>query len=121
MRPNDPDHHICFDMTWFSFVFPNTALVTATLAVGKSLEASAIQIFGTVLAGILVLVWIFVCVMMVRALWRGRLLWPGEIDGAEASLRRWARQRREGKGGEKGVVDGNANHLGGILHHNGGG
>jgi tellurite resistance protein TehA-like permease len=60
MRPNDPEHHIQFDMTWFSFVFPNTALVTATQAIGKSLGSDAIQIFGTVMAGLLVLVWIFV-------------------------------------------------------------
>ncbi|TVY90594.1 Malic acid transport protein, partial [Lachnellula willkommii] len=89
MKPNDPDHHIAFDMTWFSFVFPNTALVTATLAIGKSLESHAIQILGTVLACILIVVWIFVWAMMIRALWLKKLLWPGEIDGAEASLKRW--------------------------------
>ncbi|PMD26997.1 hypothetical protein NA56DRAFT_561651 [Hyaloscypha hepaticicola] len=83
MRPNDPEHHIQFDMTWFSFVFPNTALVTATQALGKSLSADAIKIFGTVLAGLLVLVWIFVFYMMIRALFKRRLLWPGANDGLE--------------------------------------
>lgn len=119
MRPNDPNHHLCFDMSWFSFVFPNTALVTATFSIGKSLEAKAIQVFGTVLACILILVWIFVWVMMIRALWKRRLLWPGEIDGAEASLRRWAKQRKEAKVGENGDAEKartEAN-LGGILLH----
>jgi tellurite resistance protein TehA-like permease len=83
MRPDDPEHHIQFDMTWFSFVFPNTALVTATQAIGKSLNADAIKIFGTVLAGLLVLVWIFVFYMMIRALCKRRLLWPGGVDGSE--------------------------------------
>jgi tellurite resistance protein TehA-like permease len=99
MRPNDPEHHIQFDMTWFSFVFPNTALVTATQAIGKSLGSDAIQIFGTVMAGLLVLVWIFVFYMMVRAFLMKRLLWPGEINGAEALAERWrARARKEANG-----------------------
>ncbi|TVY75873.1 Malic acid transport protein [Lachnellula suecica] len=89
VRPNHPDHHLQFDMTWFSFVFPNSALVTATLAIGKSLDSRAIQILGTVLAVLLVLVWIGVWGMMIRALWLRRLLWPGEVDGSEASMRRW--------------------------------
>jgi tellurite resistance protein TehA-like permease len=89
MRPNDPEHHIQFDMTWFSFVFPNTALVTATQAIGKSLESNAIQVFGTVMAGLLVLVWIFVFYMMIRALSMKRLLWPGEADGSVALGERW--------------------------------
>jgi tellurite resistance protein TehA-like permease len=89
IRPNEPEHHIRFDMTWFSFVFPNTALVTATQAIGKSLESDAIQIFGTVMAGLLVLVWIFVFYMMLRALFAKRLLWPGHLDGSETLGRRW--------------------------------
>ena len=28
--------------------------------------------------------------MMIRALWLKKLLWPGEIDGAEVSLKTWA-------------------------------
>jgi len=63
MRPNDPDHHICFDMTWFSFVFPNTALVTATLAIGRSLEARAVQVFGYVLLA-------FVTIVLLLKIWR---------------------------------------------------
>ncbi|KAE9377459.1 hypothetical protein N431DRAFT_365249 [Stipitochalara longipes BDJ] len=99
MRPNDPEHHIQFDMTWFSFVFPNTALITATQAIGKSLGSDAIQIFGTVMAGLVVLVWIFVFYMMIRAFFKKRLLWPGEIDGSQALGERWrARARGEANG-----------------------
>ncbi|TAQ83413.1 hypothetical protein B7494_g8262 [Chlorociboria aeruginascens] len=89
MRPNDPDHHLRFDMTWYSFVFPNTALVTATQAIGKSLESRAIQIFGTVMAALLVLVWIFVFAMMVRAFLLRRLLWPGDVDASVVQLEKW--------------------------------
>lgn len=89
MQPNDPEHHIQFDMTWFSFVFPNTALVTATQAIGRSFGSGAIQIFGTVLACLVILVWIFVFFMMIRAFYLKRLLWPGDIDGSEVSARMW--------------------------------
>lgn len=78
MRWNDPAHHIQFDMTWYSFVFPNTAMVTATQAIGKTFGVGAIQIFGTVLAVMLVIVWLFVFGMMIRAFFLERLLWPSD-------------------------------------------
>lgn len=90
--PTDPDHRIHFDMTWYSFVFPNTALVTATLAIGNSLESDPIKIFGTVLGVLVVIVWIIVFCLMLRALWHRTLLWPGQISGAEAIHRRWVRE-----------------------------
>lgn len=76
---NSRKHHIQFDMTWFSFVFPNTAMVTATQAVGKAFGSEAIKIVGTVMAGFLVIVWLFVFGMMVRSLGRKKLLWPEKI------------------------------------------
>lgn len=118
-RPHHPQHHIQFDITWyvpppslvpaeflfqsdssllptntnmdkrFSFVFPNSALVTATMALGNSLNSNGLKLLGTVLSCLLVLVWIFVFSMMIRGLYLRRLLWPGTIDGAEASRRRW--------------------------------
>jgi hypothetical protein len=72
-------------MTWYSFVFPNTAMVTATQAIGKTFEARSIQIFGTVMGVLLVVVWPFVFGMMARAFRRKRLLWPG-IDGSHKEL-----------------------------------
>ena len=90
MKPNDPEHHIRFDMTWYSFVFPNTALITATQAIGRTFDCKPIQIFGTVLAGLLVLLWIFVFAMMLRAIFLRRLLWPGEIDESEMVPKRLA-------------------------------
>jgi hypothetical protein len=61
--------------------------VTATQAIGKSFSSGAIQIFGTVVAGLLVLVWIFVFFMMIRAFFLKRLLWPGEIYGSKVSAK----------------------------------
>jgi hypothetical protein len=71
----------------FSFIFPNTALVTATQAIGKAFGSRPLQIVGTILAGILVFVWILVFVAMVRALILQRLLWPeDETDDENSSM-----------------------------------
>lgn len=80
MRPHDREHHIDFDMTWYSFVFPNTAMITATQAIGRTFDSNTIKIFGTVLSVMLVILWLFVFGMMIRALWTRRLLWPEAMD-----------------------------------------
>ncbi|KAL2155261.1 hypothetical protein VTH82DRAFT_2 [Thermothelomyces myriococcoides] len=69
-----------FQMTWFSFVFPNTALVTATEALGSAFDSPGLQILGCVLAGCLILVWILVFSKMLCCLWRRELLWPKDVD-----------------------------------------
>lgn len=63
-------------MTWWSFVFPNTALVTATLAMGNALESEGVRIFGCVMAALLILVWGWVFFVMVRCYRKRELLWP---------------------------------------------
>lgn len=63
-------------MTWYSFVFPNTALITATFAIGKAFNSRIIQIVGCALTPILILVWLFVFIMMIRAIKLKQILWP---------------------------------------------
>ncbi|KAL8755807.1 MAG: hypothetical protein Q9199_003372 [Rusavskia elegans] len=70
------DEHLAFDMTWFSFIFPNTALITATFAVGKAFQSKAIQIVGCVMTVLLVIAWFVVFGMMIRAIVRKQTLWP---------------------------------------------
>lgn len=62
------------------------------MALGNSLHSNGMRLFATVLAGLLVGVWILVFSLMLRALYCRRLLWPGAIDGAEASQQAWAGQ-----------------------------
>ncbi|KAK4132899.1 C4-dicarboxylate transporter/malic acid transport protein [Trichocladium antarcticum] len=69
-----------FQMTWFSFVFPNTALVTATEALGMAFDSPGLKVFGCVLAGCLVVVWVLVFTQMLKCLWRRELLWPKEEE-----------------------------------------
>ncbi|KAL8674128.1 MAG: hypothetical protein Q9168_001465 [Polycauliona sp. 1 TL-2023] len=68
--------HLAFGMTWFSFIFPNTALITATFAVGKAFQSRAIQIVGCVMTVLLVVAWFLVVGMMIRAVVQKQILWP---------------------------------------------
>lgn len=67
---------LTFAMTWYSFVFPNTALISATFAIGKAFGSVVIQIVGCVMTCILILVWVFVFGMMIRAIVLKQILWP---------------------------------------------
>ena len=71
-----PDGGMPFGMTWFSFVFPNTALITATFAIGKTFNSKAIQIIGCVMTVLLIMVWFLVVGMMIRAIAQKQILWP---------------------------------------------
>ena len=65
-----------FAMNWYSFIFPNTALITATFAIGKTFNAKAIQILGCVMTPLLIATWCFVVMMMIRAISLKQILWP---------------------------------------------
>lgn len=71
-----PGSTMPFRMTWWSFVFPNTALITATQSLGKILSSEGLKIFGTVMAGVLLVVWLMIFFTMLRCLKRRELLWP---------------------------------------------
>ncbi|KAI4181396.1 MAG: hypothetical protein LQ346_006792 [Caloplaca aetnensis] len=65
-----------FSMTFYSFVFPNTALVTATFAVGKAFRSRGIQVVGCVMTGCVIAAWFVVFGLMLRAVAQKQILWP---------------------------------------------
>ena len=67
---------LTFTMTWYSYVFPNTALITSTFAIGKAFNSTTIQIIGCVMTPILIGVWVLVVGMMIRAIILKQILWP---------------------------------------------
>jgi tellurite resistance protein TehA-like permease len=75
-------HYTCvrgkmlFAMNWFSFIFPNTALTTATFAIANAFNSPAIAIAGCVMTCLLILTWFFVVFMMFRAVYLRQILWP---------------------------------------------
>jgi tellurite resistance protein TehA-like permease len=73
-----------FAMTWYSFIFPNTALTTATFAVATALgDNHPIRIFGCVLTVCLIIMWCFVVAMMIRAVVLKQILWPQKQEDRE--------------------------------------
>ncbi|KAF2178862.1 hypothetical protein K469DRAFT_717834 [Zopfia rhizophila CBS 207.26] len=66
-----------FAMTWYSFIFPNTALTTATFAIAKALDGNKpIQYVGCAMTIMLIVTWFFVFGMMIRAVVLRQILWP---------------------------------------------
>nr|POE50720.1 malic acid transport protein [Quercus suber] len=72
-----------FSMTFYSYIFPNTALTTATFAIGKALSNKPINIVGCVMSGLLVLTWLIVFSMMIRAVFLKDILWPEKQEDRE--------------------------------------
>ena len=69
-------HRMPFAVTWFSFIFPQTALTTATFNIGSSFDIPAINVLGCVMTCMLIVVWFFVVGMMIRAIIKKQILWP---------------------------------------------
>jgi len=66
-----------FAMTWYSWIFPNTALITATFAVAKALDRNyPIEILGCVMTCIIIAVWGMIFVKMGFAIASKEILWP---------------------------------------------
>lgn len=103
-----------FAMTWFSYVFPQTALINATFAVAKAFSIYPLQIVGCVMVVALVCMWIFVVVMMGRAIWLKQILWPqkGE-DKDEGGFRKAQNQDNDTTGRTSGRDTGAADP---VLH-----
>ncbi|KAK5169842.1 uncharacterized protein LTR77_005820 [Saxophila tyrrhenica] len=70
------DGRMTFAMTWYSFIFPNTALTTATFAIGHALNSHSIKVVGCVMTCLLVTGWFMVFAMMIRAVILKDILWP---------------------------------------------
>ncbi|KAF5970990.1 putative C4-dicarboxylate transport protein mae1 [Fusarium bulbicola] len=69
-------HHLPFQMTWWSFVFPNTALVTATSVMGKIFDSNGLHIFASVMTVAIIIIWALIFTRMCWSLKSRKLLWP---------------------------------------------
>lgn len=101
-----------FAMTWYSFVFPNTALTTATFAIARALNGNqAIRYVGCAMTIALISMWGFVVVMNVRAVVIHQILWPQkQEDRTEGG---WKQQTADEQ--RRRVVDGGESAVGRIV------
>ena len=65
-----------FAMTWFSFIFPQTALTKATFRVASAFDLYPLQIVGSVMTVMLVIAWFLVVGKMIYAIVNKDILWP---------------------------------------------
>lgn len=69
-----------FNLSWWSFVFPNVGFVISTIRMGTALGSRGMLWFGTVLTVGLVLAWVFIAWRCVRAVYRREIVWPGHDE-----------------------------------------
>lgn len=69
-----------FNLSWWSFVFPNVGFVISTIRMGTALGSRGMLWFGTVLTVGLVLAWVFIAWRCVRAVYKREIVWPGHDE-----------------------------------------
>lgn len=86
------DGRLSFTLSWYTFLFPNSGLVTATFAVSTALDDDrGLAIFGCVMACALVALWVAVFAMTVRGIILRQILWPQTEEEKEED---WKASRR---------------------------
>ncbi|KAF2855933.1 C4-dicarboxylate transporter/malic acid transport protein-like protein [Plenodomus tracheiphilus IPT5] len=68
-----------FSLSWWAFIFPNVGFMLSTSIIGKELESEAILWVASVMTILLVGVWIVTTVGCVRATWKRKIVWLGEM------------------------------------------
>jgi tellurite resistance protein TehA-like permease len=107
-----------FAMTWYSYVFPNTALITATFSVGRALNSRGINIFGCVMTCLLIPLWFVVFGCMIHAVWAKDILWPQkQEDRDEGGFTSKSEARLEHEGGGSGAGSERESPRGSVIGH----
>ncbi len=71
---------IRFSMAWWAIVFPNTAFTLATSLIGEELDSEGIKGVASAMTILIVIGWFVVMFSHIRAVVRGKVLWPGRDE-----------------------------------------
>lgn len=69
-----------FTLNWWAFIFPNAGLTLATIQIANALNSDGIRGVCSALTVMLVIMWLLVASLCIKALWTGELLWPGKDE-----------------------------------------
>jgi tellurite resistance protein TehA-like permease len=69
-----------FHLVWWASVFPNIALALVTGRIGQRLESEGIMGIASAMAILLVMAWLFVAVLNVRAVVVRQIMMPGKDE-----------------------------------------
>ncbi|KAK3065012.1 hypothetical protein LTS18_013662 [Coniosporium uncinatum] len=72
-----------FTLNYWPFIFPNVGLTVALIQTWNVLDSDGTKGVCSAMTVALVIAWIGVAVMNVRAVWRGDVLWPGMDEDME--------------------------------------
>lgn len=75
--------HMHFTLNWWAFIFPNVGLTIALIQIANALGSHGIKVVCSTMTIFLVVLWIYVASMSVRAAIRGDILWPGMDEDME--------------------------------------
>lgn len=80
-----------FTLNWWAFIFPNAGLTLATIQIGGALNSAGIRGVASALTILLVILWLAVAALCVKAVWKGELLWPGKDEDKTMKHIGWGR------------------------------
>ncbi|KAJ4356402.1 uncharacterized protein N0V89_004435 [Didymosphaeria variabile] len=80
-----------FTLNWWAFIFPNAGLTLATIQIAGALNSDAIRGVSSALTILLVVMWLLVAILCIKAVWMGQLLWPGKDEDKTMKGIRWGR------------------------------
>ena len=65
-----------FTLSWWAFVFPNVGFTIATIEIGVELKSEGILWVSSAMTIVLVVIWLFTLVSLVKAVWIRQIIWP---------------------------------------------
>lgn len=69
-----------FSLSWWAFIFPNGGFTLATIQIGEALDSRSIKLVSSVMTVLLVIAWLVISVLCVKAFLRKKVMWPGRDD-----------------------------------------
>ncbi|CAO2650248.1 Nn.00g015400.m01.CDS01 [Neocucurbitaria sp. VM-36] len=69
-----------FSLTWWAFIFPNVGFTIATSMIGRELGSEGILWVASAMTILLVAIWLFSAIGCIRAVWQGKIVWPGQDE-----------------------------------------
>ncbi|KAK7525238.1 voltage-dependent anion channel [Phyllosticta citriasiana] len=73
--------------SWWAMVFPNVGFAVATAEVARELQSAAIAWVASAITLVVVVAWLALAGLVVRAVWKGEVLWPGRDEDVDEDQR----------------------------------
>lgn len=84
-----------FHLNWWAFVFPNIGFTIATSSIGKVFQSQGVLWMGNVMTILLIVTYLFVGVMHIRAVVTKQILWPGRDEDIYTMVRQAKQEKIE--------------------------